>query len=433
MKLVEKHIIRKTHEYYEEIEKISFLSKNLYNAANYIVRQEFISTSKEKKAGLRKHANWIRYHALYKLMKTSNNPDYTALPRKISQQVLKQIDRNWKSFFEAIKDWKINPEKYKKKPSLPRYKDKQKGRNILYYTIQAINKRGLRKHVLKLSGTNIKLNIIHNNINEARIVPLKNKTYKIEIVYEKKIENKDLNPAIIAGIDVGVNNLAAVTSNHRGFTPILINGRPLKSINQYFNKQKARLQSELTTISDKRFSSNRIENMTVKRNNKIEDYIHKSTKFIIDILVEYSVGTLVIGLNPEFKQGVNIGSRNNQNFVNIPHSKFVKVLEYKAQLVGMIVIIREEAHTSKCSFIDMEEVGHHETYVGRRIKRGMFKSKDGILINADCNGSGNIIRKEFLKAFVDGIEGVVVRPIKVTIPFSGKPEIRNSNNYKQVA
>ena len=131
MQLVEKHIISKSHEHHSEIDKIAFLSKNLYNRANYIVRQEFISTSKQKEQGKRKVANWIRYHELQKQLQYSNDVDYIALPRKVSQQVLIQLDRNWKSFFKAIKEWKRTPLKFRGQPSLPRYKHKAKGRNIL--------------------------------------------------------------------------------------------------------------------------------------------------------------------------------------------------------------------------------------------------------------------------------------------------------------
>jgi putative transposase len=422
MKLVEKHIISNNSDFYKEIDKICFLSKNLYNRANYIIRQEFIKNKK-----------WIRYNDLQKQLQNSKDVDYEALPRKVSQQVLMQLDRNWKSFFKSIKEWKANPDKFKGRPKLPRYKHKTAGRNILIYTIQAISKPELEEFILHLSGTDIKIKILHNKINQARIIPLKNKKYKIEVVYEQRRKNRKLNKNLVAGIDIGVDNLGAVTSNHNKWTPLLINGRPLKSINQYFNKRKAELMSELMKEDENRRTSNQIERLTFKRNMKIDDYLHKASRFIINRLSDYGIGTLIIGKNKNWKQEVNMGAQSNQNFVSIPFARFIEMLQYKGDLIGMKVIAKEENHTSKCSFLDNEEIRHKEKYAGRRIKRGLFRSNKKILINADCNGSGNIIRKVIPNAFADGIEGVVVRPVRFTIPISGKPEVKSQNAYKLVA
>jgi putative transposase len=272
------------------------------------------------------------------------------------------------------------------------------------------------------------MKILHkDNIKQARIVPLRNKTYKIEIIYEQQVNPKNLNKNLIAGIDIGIDTLAAVTSNHRGWTPLLINGKPLKSINQYYNKKRAFLMSQLMKSCKNKYTSNRLENLTFKRNMKVDDYLHKASRFIIDKLSEYGMGTLVIGHNSNWKQEVNMGKRNNQNFVSIPFNKFIHMLKYKAELIGMDVIIIEEGYTSKCSFLDNEPIGKHESYMGKRIKRGLFRSKDGVLINADCNGSGNIIRKVIPNAFADGIEGVAVRPVRI-IP-SLQTSLMSINNH----
>ena len=119
---------------------------------------------------------------------------------------------------------------------------------------------------------------------------------------------------------------------------------------------------------------------------------------------------LVIGKNKGWKQSINIGRRNNQAFVQVPHARFIDMLTYKARLVGIKVVVTEESYTSKTSFIDLEPVKKQMVYLGKRIKRGLFKSADGTLINADINGSSNIIRKVVPNAFADGIEDVVVRP-----------------------
>jgi len=415
MKLVEKHIISKNHKSYKEIDHLAFLSKNLYNKGNYIIRQEFIITSKEVEQGKRENAKWVRYHELQKMLQNSNDTDYIALPRKVSQQVLRHLDKNWKSFFKAIKEWKKAPDKFKKRPSLPKYKHKTKGRNILIYTIQAISKIQLKEGLIKLSNTNIQIKTKQKNIQQARIVPLPHKTYKIEIVYEKEIEKRNTDKNRIASIDIGVDSLAAVTSNVKEFKPLIINGRPLKSINQYFNKRKAELISILMKQDKNRRTSNKIEKLTLRRNNKIEDYMHKSSRMLIDKLIEFNIGTLIIGKNDGWKTRVNMGDKNNQNFVLIPHAKFIKMLEYKCKLVGIDVILQDESHTSKCSLIDLEPIKHRDEYVGRRISRGLFKSKDGIIINADINGSGNIMRKAIPNCLrTNGIEGFVVSPVRIT-------------------
>jgi IS605 OrfB family transposase len=397
---------------FKEIDEISFLSKNLYNRANYVVRQEFISTSKQKEEGKVSNANWIRYNQLQKQLQNKKDYDYSKLPTKVSQQVLKLLDKNWVSFFQSIRDWKKNPNKYLGKPSLPKYKHKTKGRGVLIYTIQAISKKELRSNIVRLSGTEIRIRTKQDSkaIQQVRVVP-KIGYYIIEIVYEKKeviYENIDKNK--IAGIDLGINNLLAVTSNQNKLKPLLINGRPLKSMNQYYNKKKAKLQSY---VGDK--SSNRLEKLTTKRNRKIKDYLHKASRLVVNYFMSNGIGVVVIGKNNQWKTETNMGKRNNQSFVSIPHARLIDMISYKLKLVGIDVIITEESYTSKCSFIDLEPIKKHEKYLGKRAKRGLFISKNKIKINADCNGSGNIIRKEIPNAFADGIEGVVVRPIKINL------------------
>lgn len=197
-----------------------------------------------------------------------------------------------------------------------------------------------------------------------------------------------------ASIDLGLNNLATVGSNV--MKPFIINGKPLKSINQFYNKKLAKLKSNL---KDEKKTSNRIKRLHFKRNNKIKDYLHKASRCIINQLVSNSINTLIIGHNKKWKQEINIGSVNNQKFVSIPHSRFIDMLKYKASLEGINVLIQEESYTSKCSFLDNEPIQKHECYKGTRIKRGLFKSKKHGLINADVNGALNILRKVVLKAF----------------------------------
>jgi IS605 OrfB family transposase len=410
MQLVEKHIISKGHPLFTEIDEKAFLSKNLYNAGLYAIRQHFFNTG-----------NFLNYAALQKVFQDSKQHDYVQLPAKVSQWVLKGLCTNFESFFKSVKAYSKNPKKFKACPKIPKYKHKVKGRNLLCYTIQAIHKAPLREQKIQLSGTNIvfptktkptyqrktAISSEKSNIAQVRIVP-KATCYVIEVVYERKVKSgKDLNRQYIAGIDLGLNNLAAVTSNKQGFAPFLVNGRPLKSINQYFNKQKAHLQS---LLPKGQFSSKKIQKLTHKRNCKIDDYLHKASRIIINELVKQRIGTLVIGKNEGWKDSINLGRQNNQNFVAVPHARFIEMLIYKAELEGMKVKVNEESYTSKCSFLDKEPIKKHRKYKGKRAKRGLFVSAKGIKINADINASLNIIRKVAPKAFVDGVEGVVVHP-----------------------
>lgn len=393
MQLVEQHVIKQTDPRYTPIDQASFASKNLYNAANYEIRQAFIH-----------QGVYLCYEEMHQLMKTHET--YKALPRKVSQQVLRLLHKNWVSFFAAIKAWKADPSQFLGRPKLPKYKDKQQGRNILIYTIQALSKPALARGRVLPSGLSIVVETHQQNVDQVRIIPRQG-FYVVEVIYEQTETQADVDPSLYAGVDIGINNLATLTSNKAGFIPRIVNGRPVKSINQYYNKRKADLQS---ILKDTRFTA-RMERMTMKRTRRIDHYLHTAARRIIDLLVAERIGTLVIGKNPNWKQECNIGKRNNQNFVNIPHARFIDMLSYKAKLVGIAVMVTEESYTSKCSFLDMEPISKHEQYMGKRVKRGLFRSTDGRHINADVNGSYNIIRKVAPDAFEQGSRGCVVHPV----------------------
>lgn len=404
MKLVEKHVIRRRSKHWKEIDDLSFKSKNLYNQANYEIRQHFFATNQI-----------LSYNEMAKRMQKKES--YCALPRKVSQQVLRCLDRNWKAWMEADKAYKKNPSKFLGKPKLPKYKDKEKGRHLLVYTIQAISSKELKKGWIKPSGTTLMISCNQQETNEVRIVPRLD-YYVVEVVYEQPLQQL-VDGEAIAGVDVGLNNLAAVTSNQKGFTPFLVNGRPVKAINNYYNKKKATLQS---LLMGKRKTSRSIQRLSTKRGFKIDDYLHKASRLIVNQLVQSNISTLVIGKNETWKQNINIGKVNNQNFTTVPHARLIEMLTYKAQLVGIKVIITEESYTSVASFLDGDFIpvyGSQEAqtaqFSGRRIKRGLYKSKIGVKFNADINGSYNIIRKVVPNAFCNGIEGVVVHPVMVSI------------------
>ncbi len=417
MILTEKHNINKGDSLYNEVDNLCFLSKNLYNKANYIIRQEFINTSKETGKG-----NYLNYNAINKIMIKTKDVDYYALPPKVSNQTLMQLHQNWLSFFASIKDWSINKHKYKGRPSLPQYLDKQKGRFVVKYDIQAISKKSLKEGTIKLSKTNIEIPFINqkegNTLKQVRIVPMSNNAHKIEIIYEKQEQNLNLNPNNLLAIDIGIDNLMTLTSNKQGFIPLIVNGRILKSANQFYNKQKAKMQGELPKNI---FTSSGIKKLTNKRNCIVDNELHQWSNFIIKLCIKHDIGKIVIGNNKGWKNEINLGDKNNQNFVGIPFAELIKKIQYKAQMVGIDVVVREEAYTSKASFLDLDEIpldykaGADYEFSGKRIKRGLYKSKNGLLINADVNGSYNILRKELLNIGqpLNSIEGFAVNPIRI--------------------
>ncbi|MHC1732943.1 MAG: RNA-guided endonuclease InsQ/TnpB family protein [Bacteroidales bacterium] len=283
--------------------------------------------------------------------------------------------------------------------------------NRLTYTIQAISKPGLQKGIVKPSGLDIEINTDQTNINQVRITPRKG-FYVVEVIYDRPPTPAKLNPHWAAGMDLGLDVLSALTSNKPGFQPLLVNGKPLKSINQFYNKRKAELQSRLT---GNRHTSNRIEELSNKRNRRVRHYLHATSRQIVDYLVQEEIGVLVVGKNVAWKQEVNMGRKNNQAFVSIPHAQLIDRLAYKCELVGIKLIVTEESYTSKCSFLDLEPVGKHVSYMGRRVKRGLFVSSTGKRIHADINGSYNMIRKVFPDAFGKGIVGLVVAPVRFSL------------------
>jgi putative transposase len=405
MLVAERHIIKKGHRFWAEIDNLSWQSKNLYNSANYLIRQNFIYGH-----------GYLTYNQMASLMKKTEQ--YQALPAKVSQQVLRGLDKNWPSFFAAASEFKSHPDQFLVKPKIPGYKEPKKGRNLLVYTIQSLSKVGLRYGLVKLSGTSITLPTrVAERIAEVRIVP-KCDCYVIEVIYEKTEQFLAPNEKI-AAIDLGIDNLMAVTSNQPDFIPLLINGRPLKSLNQFYNQRRAKLQS---LLKGNRQSSQRIRRLTRCRNQKIDDYLHKASHYLVKLLVDQQITTLVIGNNPGWKQEVNLGKVNNQKFVTIPHARLIDMISYKCQLVGIKVIIQEESYTSVANFLNDDplpvygQTTEKPVFSGKRIKRGLYRTDRGFLCQSDVMGSYNILRKAFPNAFNRyGIERCVVHPRRINL------------------
>jgi putative transposase len=398
MQVVERHIIDKNDPRWWVIDAAAFLAKNLYNATNYLMRQHFFATGQR-----------LNIKDLYHAVRETYPQDYEALPRKVSNQVIRHVLQDWASFKAAHREWRNDPDRFLGEPRIPRYKHKTKGRVKLTYEHKAVGKGMWLKTgyaVPSQLDIAVKTQVTYCEFCELRIVP-RHSCYIVEIVYEKTEANPIKSP-YIAGLDIGLNNLAAVASNKPGLAPLLVNGRPLKSINQFYHKRKAKLQSQLPTGQK---SSHRIRSLTHKRNLKVEAYLHTASRRIIDWCVEQDIAMLVIGKNAGWKQNIAIGKSNNQSFTQIPFARFIEMLQYKGPLAGVTVITIEESYTSKCSFLDQEAIQKHRVYAGKRIQRGLFRASDGRLINADINGALNIARKAVPDAFADGIEGVAVRPV----------------------
>ena len=372
------YIVKPSHQWYNEIDNLSYLSKNLYNSTLYHERQAYFDTNK-----------FLRYHTINRDFTHSNQVDYRALPAKVSKLIQRALDRNLKSFLGLKKNLELS-----KRAKLPRYLDKVTGRYPVFYEKGALSFK--EQGFIKLSQTSIKIpcKLDKSVVQQVRLIPCTG-YYKIEVVYKKKIPKKRrlTKPERIASIDLGVNNLATVTSNV--FSPVIINGKPLKSINQFSDKEIAKAQSLLPKDI---YTSKRIAFLYGKRYLKIQDYLHKAGKQLVNYLVSQTIDLLIIGKNHGWKQNTRLSKMFNQKFVQIPFNRFTQILEYLCEEQGIDVVYQEESYTSKASFLDNDEIpifGEPTNIVfsGTRIKRGLYQTADGYLINADVNGSYNIMKK----------------------------------------
>lgn len=388
MQLVQRHCINKQHSYYQYFDQQCFLAKNLYNLATYYYRQHYFKTNQK-----------LDFTELYHLV--SKTDTYYSLPNtKVAKQIIRKVDKSWKGYFQAHKDWQKHPHKYLGEPKLPKYKDKEKGRYILIFPNETISKPSLKKGIVKLTPCPIEFNFGLTEAVEVRIIP-RNSCYIAEIVYNQECLPIKENNAI-AGADCGLVNLISLTSNQQGVKPLLIKGGALKAINTNYNKKKAKIQAQLE-LKHKVKISNKLKDLTHKRNCRVDNYLHTASKRVIEWCLINEISTLVIGKNEHWKQNINIGKKNNQQFVNIPHARLIELLKYKGELMGIKVVVTEESYTSQSSFLDFDPLPKYgdkkPKFSGKRVKRGLYKSSNGKLINADCNGSYNIIRKVKSNAF----------------------------------
>ena len=402
MQLAETHIINRTSPMFKECERVCFASKNIRNRSLYLIKEDW----NERKS-------YDVLNNLYYVMRDEGC--FRQLPCNVAQQTVRMVQKEWKSFFGLLKAKEEGRLPEGTEVNEPDYQSKKNGRYVARYTTRVISKKVFDKvHKIKLSQVDIEFFTKvedYSSIDCVSVVPEKDR-YKVVVNYTVPDVERLPSNRTYAGLDLGVKNLATVAVSKKGVVPFIISGGPLKSINQFYNKRLAQEKQRLHETTG-HYSSHKTRSLTNKRNNRINDYMHKASRKIVDFLVRENITMLVIGKNSGWKQDSDMGAVNNQNFQMIPHSRFVNMLIYKCERCGITVKVVDEAHTSKCSFLDLEEVCHHDNYVGKRVKRGLFISKDGTAINADVNAAYNIIRKAVPKHFRKGIDGLVVSRVAV--------------------
>ncbi len=394
MQQVERHIFVGN----EAMEDICQKAGLLYNYTNFYVKQSVL-----------KYVERFSEYEFTTLCAEFKQFDYKNLPAQTAQQVVKQVFRNWKSFFEAMRAWGKDKTKFNGKPKYPGYK-KGKKLNLVTFTNQQFKLKDGYIHFPK--NTDIApIKTLHDNIAQVRLTPQTN-CIIVEVVYERQEVQQIVQEDLFLSIDMGINNLVTAISN-TGEKPFIINGKPLKSVNQYYNKEKVELQRNVKGKG----TSKKLDRLTFWRNKKVEDYMHKTSSFIIKFCIEHKVATIVIGKNKGWKNRANLSSKTNQQFTSIPHAKLIDKITYKAKLNGIKVLEQEEAHTSKCDHLAGESIGHHAKYSGRRTERGLFISATGKAINSDVNGAigialkSNVASESFVKMIVGS--GLAFNPYKV--------------------
>lgn len=411
---VKQQVKHLTKDDYRAIRELCHAAKNLTNEAIYNVRQYYFT-----------EGEFLKYEKNYSLLKTS--PNYKTLNSNMAQQILKEVDGSFKSFFGLLKLAKQGRYAFKD-CKLPHYLPKD-GFTTLVIGFVRLNGNKLIlpfsnsfKKTHKAVEITIPPILAGKKIKEIRIIPkAKARFFEIQYIYETECAQRNLNTNNALALDLGINNLVtAVSSSGKSF---IIDGRKLKSVNQWFNKENARLQS----IKDKQHfgkrPTNRQKAIARDRNNKVNDYMSKAVRKVIDYCVLNDIGTLVVGYNETFQRNSNLGKQNNQTFVSIPYGKLRDKLEYLCELNGITFVKQEESYTSKASFWDRDEIPVYNNdnpkdyqFSGKRIHRGQYRTASGKTLNADINGSLNILRKSSvvsLEALYS--RGEVDTPVRIRI------------------
>ena len=393
MKKVERHWIKENHELYLICDELTFKAKNLYNAGLYQIRQSFFEQRKSNDGENHSILSWITLKSKFVREKQG---DMLALPSKVSGDILKSLGNNISSYYKLLKCFydKSNTSVVHK-PRLPKYLHKVDGRYVVEFNSQTISrKRGENGEIIICpKDLNLIIPTKVDNPKCIRIVP-KQGAFVIEVIYE--VEESPLKHTNnFAAIDLGINNLASVTFSN-GINPLLVNGQKIKSINQGYNRLIAKAQSKLPK---KQRTSKHIHRLWRNRETKLQNELHHITSFLSQYFDEMCIEKVFVGKNTGWKNNVSLGKKMNQKFVHIPFNTFISQLKYKCLIKGIEVIEQEESYTSKASFVDNDDIpvygklNHEPQFSGKRIYRGLYETKDRFRLNADINGSYNILVK----------------------------------------
>ena len=417
MYLTQSNVIRKlSKEEYAMLREMCRYSNNLYNVALYNIRQYYFQ---EKK--------FLRYEENYHVCKTNEN--YGLLQAGVSQQTLKVVDRSFKSFFNLIKKAKSGEYRFQD-IKMPHYREKGGLFNLVLST-NAINiKDGfltvpVSREFSKLhGGKQIRIpfpgRLVDKKIKEVRICPVYGGRYfKIQYCYVQEVEPQKVSPNKTLAIDIGLENLATCVSTTG--TSFIMDGRKIKSINQWWNKRKAFYQS----VADKQGvkKTERLSNLARKRNNRVQDYIRKTARYIVNFCIKNEIGTIVCGYNLDFKRGMNLGKKNNQQFTQISFGSLCEALKNLCERYGIRYVEQEESYTSKASFLDLDDIPVYNaenpykgTFSGKRVHRGLYRFSDGRIVNADVNGAANILRKSKQNFDFEGLcRGLLASPLRIRV------------------
>ena len=357
---------------------------------------------------------FLSYTVLDAIFKYTDHPTYRRMNSQVNQNAIKKTVKSWKSYFQLRKDYVIHPEKYKARPRIPGY-IKQPAMTAAYtnQTAKFIRKDG--RAYLRFVNHKPPV-LIGNESLYADMTYVKTEVkpqyggYSILLTFKEDIILPEVPkfPKRILGIDIGVDNFCAVANNFRD-TPFLIKGGAVKSMNQNFNKERARLLSEVTKGSDSTHSvkkTKQLHTLSRRRETRLRDFFYKTAWYLVRYAKRQQVEVIVAGHNEDQKQNICIGRQNNQNFVSIPFCRFLDILRYTAAKAGIPVVLREESYTSKASLLDLDAIPAYKkgdtinhTFSGKRVRRGLYKTNSGFFINADINGAGNILRKEYPYAY----------------------------------
>lgn len=394
MRLVERHIVKDNR-----FEDICLKSGLLYNYVLFNIRQGIFE------------GNYLKEYEFSTKLCKEDQVDFRNLPSVVSQQVVAQVFSSIRSWIRLKKGYEKNPSKFKSKPRLPKYKRGKKQNMVVFTTSACRLKSDGYIHFVKSIISPIKTNIGGNKLCQVRIIPQAT-CCVVEVIYEKKEQDLNLDKNNVLSIDLGLNNLCTCISNV-GIKPFIVNGKIIKSFNQWYNKKKARLMSY---IGDKGISK-RLRQLNNYRNFWIDDKIHKVSRFIVNFCIDNNIGNLIVGLNKGWKQNINLGRKMNQGFVEIPFSKLIDKICYKCKMIGIDFQTHEESYTSKVDHLAFEPLKKHDIYLGKRKRRGLFQSSTGKLINADINGAIGIGRKVFGDSYVSRIidSGFAFNPIRLNV------------------